>query len=212
MQALLSSDLWKSHRKHVLKLQELDWSGFGGGGSPWDRRFFNWFYWLWFLICFTVAASRQNVPKRPTPCPKRKSGNSQEELIAKLIFFSRASRGVSLFCPRPGLSSPMKAFPIMCPGLKLYFFPALRAGDVFLAPDASFPTTRMPLPGLPHEQICSTWASSRTELLYLGLPTNRSCLPELPHEQNNFTWGSPRTELQVANLFLEVILFVGKPR
>jgi hypothetical protein len=72
--------------------------------------------------------------------------------------------------------------------------------------------TEIALPGLPHEQICSTWASPRTELLYLGFPTNRSCLPELPHEQNYSTGVSPRTELQVANLFLEVILFVGKPR
>ena len=142
MQALLSSAFWKDHRMHVLKLQELDWSGLVvRGGSPANRQNFELFYWLWFLICFTGAASRQNVPKRPTPCPNRKSVNSQEELMAKLIFFSRASRGVSLLFPSPGLSekpsedpsfgfprthffsalraesSPMKAFPIMCPGL-----------------------------------------------------------------------------------------------
>ena len=156
------------------------------------------------------------MPKRPTPCPKRKSVNSQEELMAKLIFFSRASRGVSLLFPSPGLSekpsedpsfgfpskfffsalraesSPMKAFPIMCPGLKpIFSLRFARCMFFFFSPDASFPTNRMVLPGLPHEQICSTWASERTELLYLGFPTNRSCLPELPHEQNYSIWASP---------------------
>ena len=142
---------------------------------------------MWFLICFTVAASRQNVPKRPTPCPKRKSGNSQEELIAKLIFFSRASRGVSCCFPRPGLSSPMKAFPIMCPGLKPYFFPRASRGVCFFcgSPDASFPT----------KQNGSPWASPRTDLLYLGFPTNRIALLGLPDEQILSTWAPPRTEL-----------------
>ena len=162
--------------------------------------------------------------------------NSQEELIAKLIFFP-ALRAESLCfflvqaCPR-SLQRPhlflfsQNAF-FLCASrgvfpneglshhvsrLKTVFFPCASRGVCFFSPDASFPTNRMALPGLPHEQICSTWASSRTQLFYLGFPTNRSCLPELPHEQNYSTWVSPRTELQVANLFLEVILFVGKPR
>ena len=175
------------------------------------------------------------MPKRPTPCPSRKSVNSQEELIAKNLFFP-ALRAESLCfflvqpCPRnlqrPPVfvssqnaffsalraeSSPMQAFPIMCPCLKPFFFPALRAVYVFSL-DASFLTNKMALPGLPHKQICSTWSPPRRELLYQGFPANRSCLPELPHEQNYSTWVSPRTELSAANLLVEVILFVGEPK
>ena len=176
------------------------------------------------------------MPKRPTPCPSRKSVNSQEDLIAKNIFFPRASRGVSFFFPSPTLSEkPSEApsffvFPEcifflsasrgVFPNaglshhvslLKNMFFPALRAVYVFSL-DASFLTNKMVLPGLPHKQICSTWSSPRRKLLYQGFPANRSCLPELPHEQHYSTWVSPRTELSVANLFVEVILFVGKPK
>ena len=119
----------------------------------------------------------------------------------KHCFFLRASRGVF---PNAGLSHHVSL-------LKTIFFPALRAVYVFSL-DASFLTNKMALPGLPHKQICSTWSSPRRELLYQGFPANRSCLPELPHEQNYSTWVSPRTELSVANLFVEVILFVGKPK
>ena len=153
------------------------------------------------LICFTGAASRQKVPKRPTPCSSRKSVNSQEDLIAKNMFFLRASREVF---PHAGLSHHVSL-------LKTIVFPAIRAVYVFSI-DASFLTNKMALPGLPHKQICSTWSSPRRELLYQDFPANRSCLPELPHEQNYSTWVSPRTELSVANLLVEVILFVGKPK
>ena len=139
------------------------------------------------------------MPKRPTPCPKRKSVNSQEELIAKLIFFP-ALRAESLCfflvqaCPRSLQKPPdfllfsQNAFllcasrrvfpneglPIMCPGLKTYLFPRASRGVCF------FFFTRCKLP---HEQNGSPWASPRTDLLYLGFPTNRIALPGLPHEQ-----------------------------
>ena len=153
-----------------------------GGGVHYISDFLNCFIDRVFLICFTVAASRQNVPKRPTPCPNRKFVNSQEELIAKLIFFpSLRSESLCFFlvqaCPR-SLQRPHFLFSqnvfFLCASrgvfpneglshhvsrLKTFFFPALRAVYVFFSPDASFPTNRMALPGLPHEQICSTWAS-----------------------------------------------------
>ena len=91
-------------------------------------------------------------------------------------------------------------------------------------PHLESPTKRVAVPGTPHEQICSTWNSPRTELVYQdsprtevvylglltnriplpgslhgqtyqGLPANRIALPETSHEQNCFTRDSPRTEL-----------------
>ena len=146
------------------------------------------------LICFTGAASRKKVPERPTPCSSRKSVNSQEDLIAKNVFFLRASRGVFFF-PSPALSekpseahsfvclprqhffsalraesSPMQAFP-MCPCLKPYFFPRFARCMFF---------NRCKLP---HEQNGSPRASPQTDLFYLVFHTKRIALPGLPREQ-----------------------------
>jgi hypothetical protein len=137
------------------------------------------------------------------PCP-RSLQRLTDFLSSQNAFFLSASRGVF---PNAGLSHHVS----LLKTIFLYFSPALRAVYVF-SPDASFLTNKMALRGLPHKQICSTWSSPRRELLYQGFPANRSCLPELPHEQNYFTWVSPQTELSVANLFVEVILFVGKPK
>ena len=149
-----------------------------------------------FLICFTGAASRQNVPKRPTPCPSRKSVNSQEDLIAKNIFFPRASRGVSFFflvqpCPRslqrpPVFVSSQNAFFLSASRgvfpnaglshhvslLKTIFFSRASRGVCFF--------TRCKLP---HEQNGSPRASPQTDLFYLVFPTKRIALPGLPREQ-----------------------------
>ena len=147
------------------------------------------------------------MPKRPTPCPRIKSVNSQEELIAKLIFLSRASRGVSFLFPSPGLSQndfflcasrgvfPNEGLSHHVSRLKTVFFPRASRGVCFFfhqmqaSPrtewlSLGFPTNRFALPGLPHEQNCSTWASPRTDPVCLSSPTNRIIVLGFLDEQN----------------------------
>ena len=133
------------------------------------------------------------MQKRPTPCPKRKSVNSQEELIAKLIFSSRASRGVSLFFPSPGLSEkpseatfclfsqnaffvcasrgvfPNEGLSHHVSRLQTVFFPRASRGVCFFcgSPDASFPTKQNGSPWAPRTELLY---SPRTDPVYLSSP------------------------------------------